>query len=388
MSVPRRVPAPYQGHATLALATGEVFRGYAFGARATVVGEVVFNTAMTGYQEIVSDPSYAGQLECLTVAEVGNVGCNPDDDESQGRAAEGLIVRSLAPSVSNWRAQQSLGDFLAARKVPGIGEIDTRALTRTIRRRGAVTGALSTDGRAAEELVARAREQPNMEGQALGLEVGTSKVYEWTEPTWANLPVQSANDAHVVVIDFGVKRNILRHLRNQGLRVSVVPAKSCAGDVLALHPDGLLLSNGPGDPHALTEVIANLRELFHLAPQLPVFGICLGHQLMCLALGGRTYKLKFGHHGGNHPVRVDASGQIEITSQNHGFAVESDSLGDGASLSHINLFDRTVAGLRFGARPLFGVQYHPEAAPGPHDSEHLFASFARLLRESKARAAI
>jgi len=301
----------------LALADGRVFHGIGFGARATAVGEVVFNTSLTGYQEILSDPSYRGQLVCLTVAEVGNVGCNPDDDESRGPAAEGLVIRSLSPTVSSWRARQSLPELLAARGLPGITEVDTRALTRHLREKGAVMGALSTDGKSAAELVAIARAAPSMEGRGLAHEVSTAAAYAWDEPTWQHeAPRVDPAGAHVVVLDFGVKRNILRNLRDQGLRVTVVPSRSSVDEVLALRPDGVLLSNGPGDPAALVDVIANVRQLVDRAPTLPVFGICLGHQLLSLALGGRTYKLKFGHHGGNHPVREETSTGVRITSQN------------------------------------------------------------------------
>jgi carbamoyl-phosphate synthase small subunit len=368
------------GEAVLALADGRTFRGVAFGARATAVGEVVFNTSHTGYQEILTDPSYRGQLVCLTVSEVGNVGCNPEDDESGGPAAEGLVIRSLSPTVSNWRATQSLPALLAARGLPGISEVDTRALTRHLRTCGAVMGALSTDGRPLAELIELARAAPSMEGRGLAHEVTARGVYAWDEPTWEHVaPLASA---HVVVLDFGVKRNILRHLCDQGLRVTVVPSRTSVDDVLALAPDGVLLSNGPGDPAALVDVVANVRSLVDREPSLPVFGICLGHQLLSLALGGRTYKLKFGHHGGNHPVREEASEGVRITSQNHGFAVDAPSLAKagGAAVTHVNLFDDTVAGLRLRDRPLWGVQYHPEASPGPHDSTHLFREFAEVVR--------
>ncbi len=379
----RRAGARADGEAVLALADGRTFRGVGFGARATAVGEVVFNTSHTGYQEILTDPSYRGQLVCLTVSEVGNVGCNPDDDESAGPAAEGLIIRSLSPCVSNWRSTQSLAELMSARGLPGITEVDTRALTRHLRDKGAVMGALSTDGRPAAELVELARSAPSMEGRGLAHEVSATRAYEWTAPTWMHDAVPAT--AHVVVLDFGVKRNILRNLRDRGLSVTVVPSRTSVDDVLALSPDGVLLSNGPGDPSALTDVIANVRALVERAPTLPVFGICLGHQLLSLALGGRTYKLKFGHHGGNHPVRESASEGVRITSQNHGFAVDASSLAaaGGAAVTHVNLFDDTVAGLRLRDRPLWGVQYHPEASPGPHDSTHLFREFADAVRRAR-----
>jgi carbamoyl-phosphate synthase small subunit len=356
-----------------------------------VVGEVVFNTAMTGYQEILTDPSYKGQIVCLTVAEVGNVGCNDDDVESRLHGAEGLVVRSLSPVVSSWRATESLPEMMQRRGLPGIAEIDTRALTRHLRTAGAVTGALSTEGTSERELVELARRAPSMEGRALAHEVSARERVRWDEPVWRGPAPPTF--AHVVVYDFGIKLNILRHLRSEGLAATVVPSSTSVAEVLALAPDGVLLSNGPGDPAALPEVVGRVRELLERAPQLPVFGICLGHQLLCLALGGRTYKLKFGHHGGNHPVRAEAGGStgsdagaraaVEITAQNHGFAADASSLPRGAACSRTNLFDDTVAGLRLHDRPVMSVQYHPEASPGPHDASHLFAEFAALVRASK-----
>jgi carbamoyl-phosphate synthase small subunit len=384
---------PHSGEGVLALADGRVFRGQAFGARATVLGEVVFNTAMAGYQEIFTDPSYTGQIVCLTVPEVGNVGCNDDDLESLAHGAEALVIRSLSPTVSSWRARGTLSDLLIARGRPGLSEVDTRALTRHLRRCGAVMGALSTDGTDVASLIERARRAPSMDGRGLGHEVSTAAPFEWDTPTWEHAALPC--DVHVVVIDFGVKLNILRHLRERGIRVTVIPSHFDAAGVIALRPDGVLLSNGPGDPAALPDVVAAVRQLCDRAPQLPVFGICLGHQLLSLALGGRTYKLKFGHHGGNHPVRDDepgAAAAVQITAQNHGFAVDAASLAHqgGASVTHVNLFDDTVAGLRLNARPLFGVQYHPEASPGPHDASKLFDTFAAAVRgyadDERARA--
>ena len=363
--------------ALLVLADGRVFRGVGFGARTPAVGELVFNTAMSGYQEIVTDPSYTGQLVCLTVAEVGNVGVNPDDEESRGHGCAGLIVRSLAERPSNWRATQDLPGYLAARGLPGICELDTRALTRHLRDAGAVMAALSTDGRGVEELLRMAREAPSMEGQDLTRRVSASQRGAWDSPSWGVTP--PATDVHVVCWDFGVKLNLLRRLRDEGARVTVVPTGTTAAEIVALRPDGVLLSNGPGDPAAATGVIAQLRLLLDTLA-VPVFGVCLGHQLLALALGGRTYKLKFGHHGGNHPVRHEDTGRVAITSQNHGFAVDIGSLGAGAVLTHRNLFDGTAAGLRLRDRPIASVQYHPEASPGPHDASDLLTGFVAQVR--------
>src|SRR5690606_28169058 len=375
--------SPYSGEGVLALADGRVFRGLGFGARATAVGEVVFNTAMTGYQEIITDPSYAGQLVCLTVSEVGNVGVNEQDAESRTAGAEGLLVRSLSPVVSSWRAEQTLSAYLEARGMPGVAEIDTRALTRHLREVGAVMGAMSTQGVAPERLVAMARSASPMEGRGLAHEVSTPEPYAWTEGTWGREAPPPA-DVHVVAYDFGIKRNILRNLVDQGVRVTLVPSTTPVERVLALEPDGVFLSNGPGDPAALPDVVERTRDLLARDARLPIFGICLGHQLMCLALGGTTYKLKFGHHGGNHPVRDERSSAVAITAQNHGFAVDAQSLGPSVEVTHLNLFDDTVAGLRSCERPQWGVQYHPEAGPGPHDAEPLFVEFAQTVRRARA----
>ncbi|MEX1366808.1 MAG: glutamine-hydrolyzing carbamoyl-phosphate synthase small subunit [Nannocystaceae bacterium] len=374
--------SPYHGEGILALADGRVFRGLGFGARSTAVGEVVFNTAMSGYQEIITDPSYAGQLVCLTVTEVGNVGTNALDAESAHAGAEGLIVRSLSPVVSNWRAEQSLSEYLQGRGMPGLGEIDTRALTRHVRTLGAVMGALSTEETDADALIALARAAPSMAGRALAHQVSTTARYEWSEGLWEQQAPPP--DVHVVAYDFGIKLNILRNLAQQGIRVTVVPSTTAVDEVLALEPDGVFLSNGPGDPAALHDVIDRTRDLVGRDPRLPIFGICLGHQLMCLALGGQTFKLKFGHHGGNHPVRDETSRRVAITSQNHGFAVAAEAFGKDAEVSHLNLFDHTVAGLRSTQRPMWGVQYHPEASPGPHDASYLFTEFADSVRRHRA----
>jgi carbamoyl-phosphate synthase small subunit len=393
----------YHGPALLVLADGRVFRGQSFGAKGTVVGELVFNTSLYGYQEIISDPSYAEQIVCLTAVEIGNVGTNPDDDESDRPAALALVIRSLSPVVSNYRATASLHDWLVGRGVVGIAELDTRALTRHLRAHGSVIAALSSDpayvGQAAgvDALRELAVAAPPMQGRNLVDAVTTEQPYTWTTPSWGKPTTDQIEqiEARVVAYDFGIKRNILRKLRDRGIETTVVPASTPIAEVLALEPDGVFLSNGPGDPAAVEHVIAQLRELVdgagdrHLpsSPHLPIFGICLGHQLLCLALGGRTYKLEFGHHGGNHPVRDERDKSIAITSQNHGFAVDIDSLGDGVTLTHINLFDRTVAGVELAGRPVFGVQYHPEACPGPQDSDALFERFVGSVAEHRRSVA-
>ncbi len=372
---------PYHGPALLVLEDGRVFRGLGFGARATVTGEVVFNTAMTGYQEILTDPSYAGQLVCMTSVQIGNVGTNPDDEESDGLGAEGLIVRAASKRASNHRSTADLPAWLAARGVPAIGEVDTRALTRHLRTRGAMRGALSTESTDVERLRALACEAPPMEGRALAHEVSTKEPYTWRDGVYhvdGTKPVPAPR-FRVVVMDLGVKRNILRCLRSAGVEPVVVPSSATADAILRHEPHGLFLSNGPGDPAALPDVVATVRQVLDRAPDLPVYGICLGHQVLALALGGATFKLKFGHHGANHPVRTAGTRKVAITSQNHGFAVDPGSLGDGARVSAVNLFDETVAGMTLADRPVAAVQFHPEAAPGPHDARDFFDTFVRAL---------
>lgn len=363
---------------------GTVFEGEGFGARTTVVGEVVFNTSMTGYQEILTDPSYRGQMVAMTVAHVGNVGVNPDDVESQRPQVQAFIVREVSPVVSNWRAHQSLDDYLAAYGIPGLTEVDTRALTRHIRERGAMKAALSTDGASVDDLLAMARAWEGLEGRDVVREVTCPEPYHWTSGGLREFQPHRFTPAeehpyHVVAYDFGVKYNILRRLVDHGCRVTVVPAQTPAEEVLALQPDGIFLSNGPGDPSGVPYAAQAVAQL--LETGLPMFGICLGHQILGLALGGRTYKLKFGHHGGNQPVKDEATGIVQITAQNHNYAVDPESLDPAkVQITHWNLNDGTVEGMRLRDRPVFSVQYHPEASPGPHDADYLFGRFVELMR--------
>jgi carbamoyl-phosphate synthase small subunit len=358
--------------ALIALEDGRVFRGRSFGAPGTRCGEVVFNTSMTGYQEILTDPSYAGQIVTMTYPLIGNYGVNPDDVESGRIQAEGLIVREACRIPSNWRSRQSLPDYLATQGVIGIEGVDTRALTLHIRTVGAMRAAISTEGRTAEELVAMARAWEGL--------VGRDMVRFVTRPEAEAWPAPAETRFRVVAYDFGVKRNILRLLAASGCQVTVVPAGTSAEATLAAKPDGVMLSNGPVDPAALTRIIPEVRKLVGKAP---IFGICLGHQLLGLALGGKTFKLKFGHRGANQPVRELATGRIDITSQNHGFCVDIDSLPqDEVELTHVNLDDNTLEGFRHRKLPLFAVQYHPEASPGPHDASHLFGRFVRLMEDN------
>jgi carbamoyl-phosphate synthase small subunit len=371
----------------LALEDGTVVRGRAFGAPAPAPGahgEVVFNTAITGYQEVVTDPSYRGQIVVMTAPEIGNVGWNPEDLESAAPRAAGFVVRDLSPVVSNWRSRQRLDDVLAEAGVPGLSGVDTRALTRRLRDGGAMRGLLTTEDPARlsdAALVDLCRKTPGLEGRDLVREVTSAASYAWDEGAWRHAEdgprPRCARDRHVVAYDFGIKHNILRMLVDAGCRVTVVPAHTRAGDALALAPDGVFLSNGPGDPAAVTYAIDACREL--LRARVPLFGICLGHQILGLALGGRTYKLKFGHHGANCPVMDLQTKKVEITSQNHGFAVDVDSLAGRAELTHVNLNDRTVEGLRLTQQPAFSVQYHPEASPGPHDASYLFERFMKMM---------
>jgi len=371
-------------HAILALEDGTVFEGRGFGARRDAAGEVVFNTAITGYQEIFTDPSYAGQIVVLTYPEIGNYGANDSDNESVRPFIEGLIVRQWSSIVSNWRSEESAEKFLADAGVPVAAEIDTRALVRHLRTRGVMRGVLSAGTASADELIERARAIPSMAGLDLATRVSTKSNYAWDRPVERcspSDPLEAAATAccHVVAFDYGIKRNILRRLVQVGARVTVVPAQTSAEDVLSLKPDGIFLSNGPGDPEPLEFQSAQVRKLIG---KKPIFGICLGQQILGLAMGGKTYKLKFGHRGANHPVLNRITNRVEITSHNHGFAVDPDSLNlNEIELTHVNLNDQTLEGFRHRKDPVFCVQYHPEASPGPHDSHYLFQDFMKMMQD-------
>ncbi|MDZ4685615.1 MAG: glutamine-hydrolyzing carbamoyl-phosphate synthase small subunit [Planctomycetaceae bacterium] len=375
--------------AKLALEDGSIYTGTAFGASGEVFGEVVFNTCMTGYQEILTDPSYCGQIVSMTYPQIGNYGVNAADVESGKLAIRGFIVRELCWSPSNFRSEQSLDTYLKAANVVGLEGIDTRALTRRLRTRGAMTGVLSTVDLDDESLQQKAQSSPNIVGRDLVKEVMPPAPFQWTEALseWSSFaPTDRAPDGverHVVAIDYGMKWNILRHLRSLGCRVTVVPGAATAEQVLAFQPDGVFLSNGPGDPRPLTYATDTIQGLLG---KTPVFGICLGHQLMGLACGAEIFKLKFGHRGANQPVLNQATGRVEITSQNHGFAISTENLPDCLEVTHVNLNDQTVEGLRHREHPAFCVQYHPEASAGPHDSEYLFRQFAELMGAPKACA--
>ena len=383
--------------AILALEDGTVYEGDGFGARASACGEVCFNTSMTGYQEILTDPSYKGQIVTMTYPLIGNYGINKVDIESWRPHVAGFVIRELSPIVSNWRADFSLADYLSENGIPGIQGIDTRALTKKLRVRGALKGFISTEGVAREEAISRARNWTGLVGVDYVKEVTHQKPFAWdpndevsgdfnlvrgpgvadARNVRAELPPA---DIPIVAYDFVMKYNILRRLRQQGFKVQVVPATTPAADALNYRPAGIFLSNGPGDPAALPYAAKAVREL--VDTNIPIFGICLGHQILGLALGGKTFKLKFGHRGANQPVKDLETGKVEITSQNHGFAVDAKSLPDDVQVNRINLNDQTVEGLRHKKKPIYCVQYHPEASPGPHDSNPLFAEFRKLIEKS------
>ncbi|MBL4759841.1 MAG: glutamine-hydrolyzing carbamoyl-phosphate synthase small subunit [Mariprofundaceae bacterium] len=366
--------------AILALADGRIFRGVAFGATGNTVGEVCFNTSLTGYQEILTDPSYTDQIMTFTYPHIGNVGVNAQDMESDDIAVRGLIVRAPARKTSSYRAEQDLETWLKSKSVVGIADIDTRALVRHLRDHGVQHGVIASDAMSEEEAVAKAKAWTGLEGRDLVGQVSCEHVSTWQQGTYdiaAAAYTQPVIKKHVVAFDFGCKRNIFRKLADRGLKVSIVPAKTSAKDVLAMNPDGIFLSNGPGDPSAVAYAVDTIREL--IEGDTPIFGICMGHQLLSQALGLQTFKLKFGHRGGNHPVKDETTGKIEITSQNHGFAVADDVVPEHVEITHRSLFDGTVEGLRVKDKPIFSVQYHPEASPGPQDADYLFDRFADLL---------
>jgi carbamoyl-phosphate synthase small subunit len=384
------------GPAVLALSDGTVYRGRAFGAPEVGVGEVVFNTSITGYQEILTDPSYAGQIVVMTAPQIGNVGVNPEDEESARPFLLGFVAKEVSREPSSWRSRESLGSYLERHAVPGIEGLDTRAVVRRIREGGAQVGVLSADPEQqdAAKLVERARSDPGLDGRDLVADVTCERPYRWTEGAWRGVPGQLPRKARptppfrLVAYDFGIKRNIARQLVENGFEVTVVPARTPAEEALAMNPDAIFLSNGPGDPAGVVGVRENVRRL---AAEKPLFGICLGHQILALALGGSTKKLKFGHHGGNQPGQDLASRKVAICAENHGYAVDADSLrkaGEPVEVTHVNLNDGTVEGLAHLRRPVFSVQYHPEASPGPHDAAYFFSRFREMVARHKGGEAV
>jgi carbamoyl-phosphate synthase small subunit len=377
--------------AILALEDGRLFEGRAFGASGTTTGEICFNTSMTGYQEVITDPSYRGQIVAMTYPQIGNYGINPEDAESASPHVRGFVIGELSPVASNWRSRQSLPDYFIQHGVVGIEHVDTRALTKHLRSRGAMRACLTTE-LGTEEAIKTAQASPSMEGMDYVQEVSTEKGYEWQDDSRRfALPNASAGQLEtylelppvkhrIVAYDFGIKWNILRRLRQAGFEVDVVNSRTSAEAVLAKNPDGIFLSNGPGDPAALGYIHEEIKKLIG---KKPVFGICLGNQILGHVFGGKTYKLKFGHRGGNQPVKDLRSGRISITSQNHGFAVDAESLPSNVEVTHLNLNDDTVEGIRHKDMPVFSVQYHPEAAPGPHDATYFFEEFAALIDSTK-----
>jgi carbamoyl-phosphate synthase small subunit len=381
------VPPWKEKNARLVLEDGSVWHGVAFGATGTAVGEVVFNTSMSGYQEILTDPSYKGQFVCFTHVHIGNTGINFEDTESEQTHLGGVIVRDLSCVVSNYRSKMSLDEYLKEQGVLGIADVDTRAITRALRTTGCLNGVICTDASISDDDLLAKTKSWSILGKDLISEVTCSEPYEWTDPTvdeWefsaAVKARASGNPFHVVAYDFGIKHNILRRLTSAGCRVTVVPAAHPAEDVLAMNPDGIFLSNGPGDPSAVPQIVENIKTLLG---QKPMFGICMGHQILGQVAGGTTFKLKFGHHGGNHPIRHDKDGRIEISAQNHNYAVDPATLPDSAKVTHINLNDGTCAGLLLPSQKAMSIQYHPEASPGPHDSDICFDQFIAMLEAER-----
>jgi len=386
LPIPQSLLRSGQDIAILALADGTIFTGYSIGASGHTVGEVVFNTSMTGYQEILTDPSYSSQIVTLTYPHIGNTGVNAEDVESEKIHAAGLIIKDLPMLVSNFRSEQTLSEYLISQNIVAIAGIDTRKLTRILREKGAQGGAILV-GKNAEEAIALAKSFPGLSGMDLAKVVSSKQAYEWTETEWVlgqGYGQLSNPQFHVVAFDFGVKRNILRMLAQRGCKVTVLPAQSSAADVLALNPDGVFLSNGPGDPEPCDYAIAAAKELIEKG--IPTFGICLGHQIMALASGAKTLKMKFGHHGANHPVQDLDSKQVLITSQNHGFAVDAASLPANCRVTHVSLFDGSLQGFARTDKPAFCFQGHPEASPGPHDIAYLFDRFTALMSAAKSQA--
>jgi len=391
--MPRQTSLPPQINAALVLADGTVFYGKGIGAEGITTGEICFNTGMTGYQEVLTDPSYAGQIINFTFPHIGNVGCNPEDIEAKKPAARGLIVREPITNPSNFRSTQHLNDWLKDNNITGISDVDTRAITRHIRTRGAQNVAIAHVARGEkidiDALKEELRTMPSMTGLELAASVTTLSKYEWNQGRWKlgqGYPEFKNAKRHVVAIDYGEKFNILRSLASYGCKVTVVPGSTTAKDILSLKPDGVFLSNGPGDPAATGQyAIPVLRSL--LDEGIPIFGICLGHQLLGLALGAQTEKMHQGHRGANHPVKDLQTGKVEITSQNHGFVVTQNGLPDDVEITHLSLFDGTVEGLRHKTKPAFCVQYHPESSPGPHDSRYLFERFMEMMEKNKRKAA-
>jgi carbamoyl-phosphate synthase small subunit len=373
--------------AILALEDGTYFEGLSFGAEGETSGEVVFTTSMTGYQEVVTDPSFKGQIVTMTYPLIGNVGVNREDVESDGPKAEGFIVKEISEIYSNWRAEDSFENYLKENGVVGICEIDTRELVKKLRSAGTMRGVISTVDLDVDSLISKARSIPPMEGLNLVDEVSCKEPYEWEYGTWRldeGYPKREDFKYSVVVLDFGIRYNILRNLVDVGIKPIVVPAKTPPEDILKMNPDGIFLSCGPGDPAAVTYAIETIKYLI-ATYRKPIFGICLGHQLTALAMGASTYKLKFGHRGANQPVKNKRTGKVEITAQNHGFAVDESTLPDDLEVTHYSLNDGTVEGLKHKSKPLFTVQYHPESSPGPHDSRYLFREFERLISDYKGR---